>query len=170
MQKEIEDRTSAMPVADRIAFWIGQLDKLAAGEECEASRIGVDAEFPLDQLVEIGKEAVIPLLRLACKWADQPEWDNDDEKAAKRTPMADVILWLLWRVKDLGHADRQIERLLREFLKRSCAVNEGRSLWGTLPVHCADCLHELFDRYPESKMAGNNALENRTTFLRMPMP
>jgi hypothetical protein len=168
--EEIEERARAMSVPDRINYWIGQLDQMAAGEPCDMTKIEVNAHFPVDHAAEIGNDAVVPLLKLACRWADKPEWDSDDEEAANPTPMAEVILFLLWKVKEMGYADHQVEVLLREFLERSCQANAGRSLWGTLPVHCADCLHELFDRYPETEMAGNNALANRASFLRIPLP
>jgi hypothetical protein len=166
----INDHANAMPVPDRIKFWIGILDLMAAGKDNEITRIGMNARVPLEYLAKIGNNVVAPLLKFACLWADEPEWDSDDEDAANKKPMADVIQYSLWKVKEMGYADRQVELLLREFLDRSCRVNEGRKLWGTLPVHCADCLHALFSRYPESEMEGNNALGNRAAFLRIPLP
>ena len=168
--QEIEERVRAMPQPDQINYWIGQLDCLAGGTPCDMTRIGVNAHFPLDRLDEFGKDATVALLELAGKWADQPEWDSDDENAAQETPMARVMLYLLWKVKEMQHASPEMERLLQDFLRRSCQINEGRSLWGTLPFHSADCLHELFDRYPEPQMAGNNALENRAEFLSILLP
>jgi hypothetical protein len=70
----------------------------------------------------------------------------------------------------MGHANLEIELLLRQFLARSCRINAGRALWGTLPVHCADTLHKLFDRYPQPAMADNNALVDAERFLLIDPP
>jgi hypothetical protein len=129
------------------------------------SRLGYNAHYPLGELEPLGKKAVIPLLTLAARWASSPEWTTDNDDDCEETPMHEVLLYLLWKVKDLKHKDRQAELLLCEFLAKSCRINEGREVWGILPVHCAKCLHEIFVGYPEPKMEGNNALGNRVEFL-----
>ena len=175
--REIEERAQALPIPARIDYWIQDLDKLAARQPCDSSRIGCNASFALDHLGELGAAAVLPMLRLACKWADTPVWVwpagvvPSDENAEFGPLKEDVIVRLFWKVRDLGCADRQTELLLREFLQRSCRANAGQPLWSTLPVHCADCLHTLFGRYPQSVMGGsNNELENREQFLQVPLP
>lgn len=169
-EAEIEQRALGMPAPDRVAYWIDQLDHLAAGDDCDVKRVGANARYPLDHLAQMGHQVVAPLLRFALRWADQPEWDVDDEEAAEALPMANVLLLLLWKVQEMGYADREIELLLREFLARSCRANAGRALWGTLPVHCADTLHKLFGRYPEPTMADNNALVDAERFLAIDPP
>lgn len=162
---EIETRALAMPTSERIAYWTGQLDQLAAGKDCDISRIGRNAHFPLDRLAEMGGEVVTPLLKLACKWADQLEWDTDDEETAEETPVAEVIMLLLWKVRALGHANEEAERLLVQFVEKSCRVNKSRALWGTNPYHAAMCLHALFG-YPIPEMAGNNSLVRPEQFMK----
>jgi hypothetical protein len=160
---------------DQIQYWIEQLDAMAAGKECDIDK-GTNAHFPLDYVAKFKEAAVTPLLKLACKWADQPEWtnaeefreDDDENETVQATPMSEVILFVLWKVKEMGYATPEVEPLLREFLEKSCRVNEGKPIWGTNPVHCADCLFTFYpEKYPEPKMAGNNALENRQEFFKI---
>ena len=162
---DIEARAQAMPIPERIAYWISELDHLAAGKDCDTSRIGCNAGFPIDHLGEIGSDVVVPLLEFACRWADQLEWTSDDEETAEETPVAEVIMLLLWKVRALGHANEEAEGLLVQFVEKSCRVNKGRALWGTNPYHAAMCLHALFG-YPIPEMAGNNALVRPEQFMK----
>jgi hypothetical protein len=154
---------------ERIDYWIDQLDQMAAGKDCDMTRLGRNAHAPLERLGKMGTGMAVPLLKFACRWAEKPEWDCDDLKAAKEKPMVEVFYHLFVKVAELRHNDPSIELLLREFLTRSCRANEGRTLWGILPFRCAQCLHKLFDRYPEAKIAADNALENRADFQRIPL-
>ena len=173
---EMEAKARSLPLAERIAFWIDELDKLARRQPCQSSQLGLNAHFPIGNVVEVGPAAIVPLLQLACKWAQTPVWVwpsgvVPDEDNAEYGPLKEeVLLYILWKVKELGVANREVELLLREFLEKSCRASEGKPLWSTLPVHCADCLHTLFGRYPKSEMGGSNELENRDQFLQVPIP
>ena len=86
-------------------------------------------------------------------------------RAAAATPPLLVYIIGTYPILTTTFIDREVELLLREFLDKSCRVNAGRTLWGTLPFHCADTLHKLFDRYPKPEMAGHNALADPEQFL-----
>jgi hypothetical protein len=57
LQKEIEASAATMSTADRMAYWIDQLDKMAAGAACDVSRLGYNAHYPLGELEPLGKKA-----------------------------------------------------------------------------------------------------------------
>lgn len=162
---------------DQIQYWIEQLNAMAGGKECDIDK-DTNVHFPLRYIAKFADAAVTPLLKLACKWADQSEWtnadefreDDDENDSVQATPMSEVIMLLLWKVKEIGYTNPPVEALLREFLEKSCWINEGKPIWGTNPAHCADCLFAFYpEKYPETKRAGNNALENRDEFLKTPI-
>ena len=166
----LESRIASLPKNEQLNYWLEQLDSMAAGRECDMSRLNRNAIYVVDQVEKLGSQVVVPLLKLACRWADRPEFDSDDLDTATSTPMHDVVLELLWKVAEMQFANRQVELLLRDFLERSVRLNNGRQLWGTLPFHCADCLHKLFGRYPKPDMDGNNALIRPERFQSVPLP
>ena len=148
---------------EQIEYWIGQLDQMAGGEECDMKQFKVLASFPLRKLLELGNDAVLPLVRLANKWADQPEWNQEDSSGGL-TPMHDVIISALLEIQKMRYGNREIELLLRDSLEKAWRSNAHRSLWGMLPVHFATTLHKFFDGYPEPEMEGN-ALVHPEQFL-----
>jgi hypothetical protein len=193
MLQEIKDRTNEMPVVARIAYWVDQLDKFAAAETCDMTRIEETYSYPvvkgaltghlaqmvLDHIAEIesddvGVELLIPLLELADKWADKPERDSRDfttrgAKVINTHLLITVFRRLMGKVEDRENTYRQIESLLRSILEKSCRANEGRSYWGFRPTSVAERLHEFFNRYPEPKLEGF-VLANRDDFFRVPLP
>jgi hypothetical protein len=161
--QELEACVSSKPADDQLDFWIDQLEHLASGRDCETSRIDEDLEYVLEQLDSFGHDAIVPMLTFACGWSDKVEWEGDNEATAIELPSADVVIEVLWRVRDSGCKTQQVERLLNHFVSKSVAINTGRRLWGIGPFHAAYCLHTLFD-YPEPIMAGNNSLSNPAAF------
>jgi hypothetical protein len=163
----------AKPKAEQIQFWIDQLNLLSSGKRNSISENGCNDHLGLGALKEIGgKDVVIALLHLAAKFAKKYEWTPEDatEDNAERLPSQDPMIHLMWTVAEMGFANKDTEVLLRDILKKSCQVNDGKEMWGLLPVHCAGTLHKLFSkRYPDSEIAGNNALNNRLDFLSVPL-
>lgn len=168
---EIERRVKGLPVDRQIEYWLEQIDCKCRGEACELSEAGYAVILATSRLVEIGEPAVTPLLQLACRHADKPEWrrTGPDKEDCELTGVHDPMIKMIWAVRDIGYADAEVERRLRELLANACRINEPETLWGLVPFHCAKCLKTLFNRYPKPEMT-DNKLENYEEFLRVPLP
>lgn len=159
-----EDRKQAfvatirkLPVKKQIAYWISELDRRAAGKPSELDKVFLEVDLPdygnecaLNELERIGKRSAVPLLELAYKWSQHPEWNGDrPQRQITERPMQNVAIGAIWKVRDLGYANEQIEQLLQQIIRRACRANADRRLWGIIPFHAAKCLHSLFVTYPE---------------------
>lgn len=163
--EEIETKVKKMKPADQVAQLIQHLEEMAKGKKdnyavWERKRI-------FEYLAKLGDEPVLPLLKFARKWAGKSEWIGDrPTKGIKERPFTYPVMYAIWTVRDSGCATSEVKSLLRAILRKAIKANEGRTLWGTLPRHTADCLFKLFDGYPEpTQNSGNNRLMNAEAFL-----
>lgn len=146
VQAELEAQAAALPRAARITFWIDLLDDVAQGEPWDPLRW----EPTQAALLAIGPAIAVPLLELACRWADAPEWI--DAKQGLESPSSDVVIHALWTVRDLGHTSATVESLLRRFVTESCRAQKNEPLWGCCAWHAADIVRTLFPGYPEPRV------------------
>lgn len=176
-EQALLDRVAKLSTEKQIAFWISELTRRAAGKKSEVDKVFLDTdlaswgnECAANALGRIGNKAVVPMLKLVRKLAKQPEWDGDRPKRNLReTPVHDVAITLIWKVRDLGIASNQVEQLLWDVVRISCQTNEERRLWGIIPRHTALCLGTLFPGYPEAKISDTtNRLLTPEAFQRRP--
>ncbi len=105
----------------------------------------------------------MPLLELVRELSRYQEWDGDRPKRSfGETPMQDIAVGAIWKVRDLGYATERVETLLHQIIRKACKANTKRRLWGILPYHAALCLEALFDGYPKP------AWDENTNRLRTP--
>lgn len=171
LYEESMARVAKLPKKKQVEYWAQELDRLASGKPCELSRIGVDPKVPylaFEGLEGLEEELAVPLLKLARKWSAKPEWIGDrPQKTIEEAPHAGIVFSALELVEDAGVATPEVEKLLVEIVRRGIKANAGRKLWGTTPYHAAQCLHELFDGYPEPKKGdSNNELRKPEAFLK----
>jgi hypothetical protein len=167
---ELLRRVGRLSTRKQIEFWIAELDQRAAGKPSELDNLVLEADVAFDELEAIGEKAVLPLLELAAKWSSHPEFDGDRPKRAiQETPVQDIVIGAVWKVRDIGLASPKVCGLLQDIIRKSVQVNSARKLWGVLPYHAADCLHELFPAYPEPKKhSSTNALLHAEAFTDSP--
>lgn len=162
-EREVRKR----PHDEQIEFWIGQLRSLSEGEPCDVSKAGFNDHLPLGELVKFGEASVNPLLDLITEYSKRSEWDveNPTEDDGNFRPFSERIIHALWYLQEMDIHEPTLEARLQEILRNSLAVNEGKELWGNIPVHAADTLHKRFPGYPKPKSLGNNALDAPEDFL-----
>lgn len=171
LYEETMARVAKLSRKKQVEYWARELDRLASGKPCELREIGVDPEIPylaFERMEGLEQELVVPLLKLARKWSAKPEWLGDrPQKKIEEAPHSTIVLKSIWLARDAGVATPEVEKLLREIVRRSVKANAGRKLWGTNPYHAAKCLHELFEGYPEPEMGyHDNAFRESEAFLK----
>jgi hypothetical protein len=142
------------PVDEQVQYWIGQLDLLIRQEPCDVTEAGSDKGLAFGCLQEIGRPAIMPLLEFVERQLDSQRGHRDT-----------IRFLALKTVREIGQADAEVHRRLRNLLEMSCAANAGQPVWPITPFHCAMSLHELFPGYPKPAMAGNNVLADQEKFL-----
>ncbi len=179
-----EDRKEALlkqvrklPIDEQISFWISELNRHAFGKRSKLAQVFLDRpypgngnEFALDELGRLGQRSVIPLLELVRKLARYPEWDGDRPKRKfGETPMRNVAVGAIRKVRDLGYATEQVESLLHQIVRRACKTNADRRVWGFLPFQTAKTLEALFDGYSKPELNGKtNGLKSPEHFQSRP--
>jgi hypothetical protein len=167
-QDEVLKRVSKLSAAQKIDYWIGQLDLIAAGKPCDVPSDILGESFAVDETMKLGKPVAIPVLQLINKWSRFPEFDADHSRA-KELPNQ-ITVSLMMKVQELNVATPAAESSLQEIVRNSLKANAGRKkLWGVLPWHAARCLHALFDGYPEAhKDSSTNELLDADMFVKKP--
>ena len=152
---------------DQVDYWIKVLNRVASGEEQRYFEWAFLAqEHAIEQLEDIGELAVVPMLKFVLDWSDKPEYTGDyPDEELEDMPMSSVVCAVLSCITELGDSSGETEGLLQEILQKSIVANEGRELWGVIPVWAARCLEELFE-YPEPQQDENsNKLLNINDYL-----
>jgi hypothetical protein len=172
--KAIEAKAQAMPVPQRVSFWIDEMTKSAAGKACDLERInelefansGIEPErrwlyprsmsYPLGQLTQVGADAVVPLLKLALKWS--AKWADGDYGSLTGS--------ILRSVGGMDHATPEVERQLRGLFKNALPHDKNSGL----AMACAATLHRLYKKYPEPQRgSGDEWFANAKDFLSVPI-
>ena len=169
-EKALLKRIRKLPLDGQISFWITELNRRAHGKPSELDHVFLGGDFPilgneiaLDELERIGQKSVTPLFELVRKLSRLPEWKADRPKRhLGETPMQNVAIGAIWKVRNLGFATGTVEKLLHQIIRTACKANATRRLWGIIPYHAAVCLNALFDGYPTP------AWEPRTNRLKSP--
>lgn len=151
------ERIAKLSIDEQIRFWITELDTRADGQSSELDKVFLNTDWAgsgnncaLDALERIGQASVLPMLELILKLSQQPEWDGDvPDEEFDETPMQDIAVGAIWKVRDLHYATEQVESLLHEIIRTACNTNAERKHWGILPFHASLCLQTLFDDYPQ---------------------
>ena len=73
---DLRTRIGKLPKQKQIAFWIKQLQEIAADVEKDPEDYVYDVFSTSDELAKIGNDAVVPMLKLALKLADKPEFEG----------------------------------------------------------------------------------------------
>ena len=84
-------RVEKLTAKSQVEHWICELDEMASGtRKSEHQILEEDARF--EQLELLGDVAVVPLLKLARKWADKPEWLGDRPKRKiEQSPSSNIL-------------------------------------------------------------------------------
>ena len=156
-----------LPQDEQIEFWIEELRALSDGRPCHVSKAGRNEQRPLDWLASFGEDALEPLLELITEYSERSEWTTSDptEESGEFLPHSDVMVHTLWCIQEMPITDPGVEAKLLAILDNSCRVNDGKQLWGLIPVHTADTLYKRFRGYAEPKMLDNNALDTPESYL-----
>ena len=166
LDEDLSRLVPTMPESEQIDYLMKRLDRMAAGKDCDMEYYCLEVSRVFDYLEELGQKTIVPLLKLASKWANKPEWDGDrPRRNIVELPMQDVVINAIWAARDSGCATNEVEKLLRTIVRKSIKVNENRKLWGIIPYHAADCLQTLFKNYPKPKWReSDNKLANTEKF------
>jgi len=156
----VQAELASRPEAERIAYWIGELDRLAAGERRLLDDWAASVSGVLRRLRAIGGSASPLLLDLAARLDALP-----GQTDGLPSPAAIVLSAAFETVQEIGRADQVVERSLRTLLAASCRANEGREFWSATPFRCAYCLARLFDGYDFPYRDSNGVLQEADTYL-----
>lgn len=172
-----------LSVEAQVEFWVDLIDRLAAGETCRVTppsgkprTVAPDLDgrqFAIYEAEKLGKVMAVPFLKLACKWADKPEWPGkhewhpDRQDCTNTLPHADIISTLLYRADCFGVVNAEIEALLQEILRKSLRANAGRKrMWGETPSLACHYLPKWFKKYPRREYdVETNIVANASQFL-----
>jgi len=162
----IQGRLKSMSTSERIGYWIDQLELLANEQRCELSGLLFPDNAAFEALEAIGKKSVVPLLEFACRWAGRSEWKGDKPGKIEETAASTLVVKAIWNARDHLVKSREVKSLLLKFIRESVAANQGRKHWGVNPYHAADCLHDLFPKYPAPRKDDRtNALLNPQDYV-----
>lgn len=169
--QELRNVVADKPVDEKTAYWSAQLDKVIANIPLADKRLDFGVDFVFEEVSEFSKEFVVPALKVALRWAGEPEfvWPNGTGGEPEHTNAGRV--WQIYsEVKDLGYASAEIELLLRQCLEMVCSVNQSNPVWGSCAAWCAECLATLFDKYPSPHCNDDtSALVNADEYFAIPL-
>ena len=164
----LEGDVSSKTTDGRIAHWVNVLERIASGNEADSEWSFLAPDHAIERLKELGKPAVVQVLKFVRKWASKPEFDGDrPRRKISESPMHTPTTDALMLVCDSAYRTSEVELLLCDILRRSIDANTDRTLWGIIPVWAARCLSQLFDTYPEPVQCKNtNELLNRDEYMK----
>jgi hypothetical protein len=127
----------------RIKFWIQEIRKLARDQAGLLRQQHWTEKIALAELATtFGQAAVLPLLDLAKELDALPH-----ERNGQPSVSAEVLRAVMSTIEDIGFADTEVERRLRDLLATSCRASESRRTWTLTPFLCASVLARLIDGY-----------------------
>lgn len=157
----------------QIEYWIGQLDDISAENPCDAAKIVYCDEFVLEELSELGVDAIIPLLTWANTWADKPEFrSSPDEDEDCEYPISGVLYNVFDRLVAIPGVEQLVQQYIRTAIKVKPKVSidleskKTQEIFGIIPYHAARFLYRNYDGYPEPIAdSENNKLLNAERFV-----
>ncbi len=163
---ELEGDLPSSTKDGHVEHWVNVLERIASGKENESEWSFLASDYAIRRLKELGDRAIVPVLKFVRKWSGKPEFDGDRPKRKfNELPMQTPTINALMLVRESSCHTLEVESLLRDILRRSIKANDGRKLWGIMPVWTARCLSTLFEHYPNPiQHESTNALVNHVEY------
>jgi hypothetical protein len=168
--EETKERIAGRPVEEQIQFWLEMCVKLSLKQTSGLETLDVTQHDALDNLKELGKVAVSPILSVIEQYAGCKELNTRGTQAFAEmgafTCEADLTHLLLLGIIDIGYGDVVIRDRLGCLLRQVYNENRDKDLSGLNPSLVARALHSLFPRrYPKPRISGStNHLLNPASF------
>lgn len=154
-------KIETLPLKDQVSFWIREISEFSQSKPCLLRDNKWKEDVALSRLLELGTVAVLPLLDLAVELDALPHGT-----AKKKSLSASILDGVFSCINDIGWAQAEVEKKLRENLAVSCDANKPKQKWARPPCASAEVEKRLRKILADSCEANKPNKEwNRTPFL-----
>ncbi len=140
-------RMGKQPAEVQLPYWIAQLEAIANGEECDASRAKWGIKRVVSECTKLGDAGGDALLGFVERCADQSEWKSGQPGNPEKDlgPRSEALRSALDGVEISCRKDDATEKRLWAIFETAIKVNKGCKTWGNLPAAAAFAIYHMYN-------------------------